>query len=57
MSKKISKIFTYLLLTVLAVVGLGNVVNVSAEDGEPESRTTDVVIHKIKTEAPAAERV
>lgn len=51
MSKKIRKIFTYLLLTVLAVVGLGNVVNVSAEVGEPESRTTDVVIHKIETDA------
>lgn len=51
MSKKIRKIFTYLLLTVLTVVGLGNVVNVSAEAAEPESRTTDVVIHKIETDA------
>ena len=51
MSKKTRKIFTYLLLTVLTVVGLGNVVNVSAEDGEPESRTTNVMIHKIETDA------
>lgn len=58
MSNKIRKIFTYLLLTLLTVVGLGNVVNVSAEDGDPapEPRKTDVVIHKIETEAPAAER-
>lgn len=53
MSKKISKIFTYLLLTVLAVVGLGNVANSVAEAAGP---TTNVVIHKIETDATADER-
>lgn len=46
MSKKISKIFTYLLLTVLAVVGLGNVANSVAEAA---GTTTDVVITKVET--------
>lgn len=46
MSKKISKIFTYLLLTVLAVVGLGNVANSVAEAA---GATTDVVITKVET--------
>lgn len=46
MSKKISKIFTYLLLTVLAVVGLGNVVNSVAEAA---GTTTNVVITKVET--------
>lgn len=53
MSKKIRKIFTYLLLTVLAVVGLGNVANSVAEAAGP---TTNVVITKVDTEATAAER-
>ena len=53
MSKKISKIFTYLLLTVLAVVGLGNVANSVAEAAGPK---TSVVIHKIETDATAAVR-
>lgn len=47
MSKKIRKIFTYLLLTVLTVVGLGNVVNSVAEAAEP---TTNVVITKVETD-------
>lgn len=52
MSKKISKIFTYLLLTVLAVVGLGNVANSVAEAAGPE---TEVVITKVETDdVPAA---
>ena len=46
MSKKISKIFTYLLLTVLAVVGLGNVTNSVAEAAGPR---TNVVITKVET--------
>lgn len=60
MSKKIRKIFTYLLLTVLAVVGLGNVVNVSAEgtdggDPVPADPKTNVVITKVETGDDPAE--
>ena len=52
MSKKISKIFTYLLLTVLAVVGLGNVANSVAEAAGP---TTNVVITKVETDDDPAD--